>query len=52
LAHSEASDDGQREHGEDDPLREDVVEESGEGLAQIAFEHGCDVDDGVGHDEL
>jgi hypothetical protein len=49
LPHSEAGYDGERKHGEDDSLREDVVEESGKGLAQIAFEHGCDVDDGVGH---
>jgi hypothetical protein len=49
LAHSEASNDGEREHGKHNSLWEDVIEESGEWLAQIALQHGCDVDDSVSH---
>lgn len=52
LTHCEASDDGEGQYGEDDWSRQDVVEVSGERLAEVAFKHGCDVDDRIRHDEL
>ena len=52
LAHGEAGNDGEGEHGDDDLLRQDVVEVGREGLAQIALEHRRDVHDCVGDDEL
>lgn len=52
LAHCEARDDREGEHGEDDAGRQDVIEVSGEGLTEVALQYGRDVNNCVSHNEL